>query len=193
MSFIFSWIFVYPARRHTHRWSWQKFNNFFFQILFPFEWICKETRQGERTMTQCIILLLVFLVHRAHDVVFAKPGFDEVPALSLNSFRYSHELHRQYHLDNGIEFVKKQMSKASSLNTNVAKNAILFLGDGMSGELQLDRILFNYLHSLKIDSCLLFSFLSASSCRHSCLCRRGRKIVVIWTIPIRCNVKNLLR
>lgn len=130
-------------------------------------------------MTQCIILLLVFLVHRAHDVVFAKPGFDEVPALSLNSFRYSHELHRQYHLDNGIEFVKKQMSKASSLNTNVAKNAILFLGDGMSGELQLDRILSNYLHSLKIDSYLIFSFLSASSCRHSCLCRRGRKIVVI--------------
>lgn len=111
-------------------------------------------------MSQCISLLLAFLIYRAHDVVFAKPGFDEVPALSLNGFRYSHELHRQYHLDNGIEFVKKQISKASSLNTNVAKNAILFLGDGMSGELQFDLFLANNSHFLNIDSCLLFLYLT---------------------------------
>lgn len=82
-------------------------------------------------MSVCINLLLIFFVSVAHDV-FAKPGFDDPPALTLNSIRYEHERHREYHIKNGVEFVKKQQLKTSSLNTNIAKNTILFLGDGLS-------------------------------------------------------------
>lgn len=84
-------------------------------------------------MSQYIILLFaLFAIYCSQNIVDAKPGFDDVPALSLISFRYSHELHRKYHIDHGMEFVEKQLSKASTLNTNIAKNGILFLGDGMS-------------------------------------------------------------
>lgn len=81
-------------------------------------------------MSVCNNLLIIFFVSAAF--VFAKPGFDEIPALTLNSIRYEHERHREYHIKNGVEFVKKQQLKASSLNTNIAKNVVLFLGDGMS-------------------------------------------------------------
>lgn len=80
-------------------------------------------------MERWIVLLLVYL---AHDVVFAKPGFDKFHSRAVNSYWYYNELHREYHLSNGAEFVQKQKAKTSKLNTNVAKNAILFLGDGMS-------------------------------------------------------------
>lgn len=77
-----------------------------------------------------VFLLLVVIIQR--DAVIAKPGFDGIPELTLNSILYQHETHRDYHLQNGVEFVKKQIVKTSKLNTNVAKNAILFMGDGMS-------------------------------------------------------------
>lgn len=82
-------------------------------------------------MKWCVIFLLVAVVVQREQVV-AKPGFDGIPELTLNSILYQHETHRDYHLKNGVEFVKKQIHKTSELNTNVAKNAILFLGDGMS-------------------------------------------------------------
>lgn len=82
-------------------------------------------------MKWCIIFLLVTVIIW-RDEVFAKPGFDGIPELTLNSILYQHETHRDYHLQNGVEFVHKQILKTSDLNRNVAKNAILFLGDGMS-------------------------------------------------------------
>lgn len=82
-------------------------------------------------MKWCIIFLLVTVVVW-RDEVFAKPGFNGIPELTLNSILYQHETHRDYHLQNGVEFVQKQIVKTSNLNTNIAKNAILFLGDGMS-------------------------------------------------------------
>lgn len=82
-------------------------------------------------MKWCIIFLLVTVVVRRYEV-FAKPGFNGIPELTLNSILYQHETHRDYHLQNGVEFVQKQIVKTSNLNTNIAKNAILFLGDGMS-------------------------------------------------------------
>lgn len=103
-----------------------------FFFLLSLYWLSLKKIERQETMRRCIILLLVVVIYRTVDVVLAKPGFDDSPALSLYSLRYSHELHRQYHIDNGMAFVKKQMSKASALNTNIAKNAILFLGDGMS-------------------------------------------------------------
>lgn len=74
------------------------------------------------------IILSLFFVHRA----VAKPGFDGVPELTLSSLQYQHETHREYHLQKGVEFVQQQILKTSNVNENIAKNAILFLGDGMS-------------------------------------------------------------
>lgn len=71
----------------------------------------------------------MFIVQRE---LFAKPGFDGIPELQLTSILYEKETHREFHIKNGVEFVKKQVSKSSTLNTNVAKNTVLFLGDGMS-------------------------------------------------------------
>lgn len=83
-------------------------------------------------MKWCVIFFLIaFTVQR--DQVWAKPGFNSEPELTLNSILYEHEIHRDYHLKNGVEFVKRQIVKTSEkLNTNVAKNTILFLGDGLS-------------------------------------------------------------
>lgn len=83
-------------------------------------------------MKWCIVLLLAVLSHSGRDFAFAKPGFDFELSVSLNSLRYRNELHQKYHLDNGMKFVEKQKLKTSTVNLNVAKNAILFLGDGMS-------------------------------------------------------------
>lgn len=86
-----------------------------------------------KTMNHWAILVLVFLIHCTHDaVVFAKPSYNFSLPLSVNSLRYSKELNSQYHIKNGVEFVKKQKLKSASLNTNTAKNLVLFLGDGMS-------------------------------------------------------------
>lgn len=83
-------------------------------------------------MKRFVIILLTFFAHCAKDVVIAKPGFDRVPELTLNSILYRHEAHKEYHIKNGIDFVHQQIKKTSQLNRNVAKNTILFLGDGMS-------------------------------------------------------------
>lgn len=77
-----------------------------------------------------VYFMVAVIIQR--DNVVAKPGFNSIPELTLNSILYQHETHREYHLQNGIEFVKKQIVKTSNLNTNVAKNSILFLGDGLS-------------------------------------------------------------
>lgn len=74
------------------------------------------------------IILSLFFVHRA---VIAKPGFDGVPELTLSSLQYQDETHRDYHLKKGVDFVQQQIFKTSQVNENIAKNAILFLGDGM--------------------------------------------------------------
>lgn len=78
---------------------------------------------------KCVVILLVFFVY--HDAI-AKPGFDGVPELTLLSIQYEKETQKEYHLKKGVEFVNQQKLKTSDLNTNVAKNIILFLGDGMS-------------------------------------------------------------
>lgn len=83
-------------------------------------------------MKRIVIILLTFFAHCAIDVVVAKPGFDRLPELTLNSILYRHEAHKEYHIKNGIDFVHQQIQKTSQLNRNVAKNSILFLGDGMS-------------------------------------------------------------
>lgn len=74
------------------------------------------------------IVLSLFFVHRT---VIAKPGFDGVPELTLSSLQYAEETHRDYHLKKGVDFVQQQIFKTSQVNENVAKNTILFLGDGM--------------------------------------------------------------
>lgn len=83
-------------------------------------------------MKRFVFILLTFFAHFAIDVVIAKPGFDRLPELTLNSILYRHESHKEYHIKNGIDFVHQQIQKTSQLNRNVAKNTILFLGDGMS-------------------------------------------------------------
>lgn len=84
-------------------------------------------------MNHCAILTLFFVIHCVHDaVVFAKPSYNFSLPMSVNTLRYSKELNSRYHIENGIEFVKKQKLKSASLNKNTAKNVILFLGDGMS-------------------------------------------------------------
>lgn len=84
-------------------------------------------------MKHRVSLFLVFLLHCTRDaVVSAKPSYNFSLPVSVVSLRYSKELNAQYHIDNGVEFVKQQHIKSTSLNTNTAKNVILFLGDGMS-------------------------------------------------------------
>lgn len=38
----------------------------------------------------------------------------------------------EYYLEMGKAFVQKQLEKKNNLNTNIAKNVVFFLGDGMS-------------------------------------------------------------
>ncbi|XP_031628392.1 membrane-bound alkaline phosphatase-like [Contarinia nasturtii] len=76
-----------------------------------------------------VVLLLLAVVERGIE---AKPGFDRVPEIAVTSYLYHDELHRDYHLKKGVDFVQQQITKTSNLNENVAKNTILFLGDGMS-------------------------------------------------------------
>lgn len=84
-------------------------------------------------MNHSAILFLIFHIICVQDTaVFAKPSYNFPFSLSVNTLRYSKELNSQYHIENGIDFVKKQKLKSASLNTNTAKNIILFLGDGMS-------------------------------------------------------------
>lgn len=82
-------------------------------------------------MNWCVILILLYLAHDA-AIVLAKPSYNFSLPVSVVALRYSKELNSQYHLQNGIEFVKTQKAKSSSLNKNTAKNVLLFLGDGMS-------------------------------------------------------------
>lgn len=51
---------------------------------------------------------------------------------NVNLIRYRHELSKEYHLKKGKEFIDQQKQKKKNLNGNVAKNTIIFLGDGMS-------------------------------------------------------------
>lgn len=52
--------------------------------------------------------------------------------LSDITFDYNHELNNGYHLNAAVEFVKQQKAKAKKLNKNIAKNVIMFVGNGMS-------------------------------------------------------------
>lgn len=61
-----------------------------------------------------------------------KPGFDRHDTISLNSIRYRPELSKEYHLDKAKKFIDEQIKKKRHLNKNIAKNIIIFLGDGMS-------------------------------------------------------------
>lgn len=61
-----------------------------------------------------------------------KPDFNRHEDFSLNSIRYQAELSKEYNLKNGKDFVNKQLKKKNNLTTSVAKNAVLFLGDGLS-------------------------------------------------------------
>lgn len=79
-----------------------------------------------------VVVVVLLVVLGGKRGINAKPGFDKVPELAVNSFLYHDELHRDYHIRKGVEFVHEQVAKTSKLNENVAKNTILFLGDGMS-------------------------------------------------------------
>lgn len=118
---LFSVEFSFIQRQGTHRWPRQetRFN------------LKRNKKLNDVTMKWCAIFLLAAIAVQREQVA-AKPGFQGVPELTLNSILYQHETHRDYHLKNGVEFVNKQIVKTSDLNTNIAKNSILFLGDGMS-------------------------------------------------------------
>lgn len=79
-----------------------------------------------------IIILASLCVIAVQSAVIDKPGFDRFEDISVNAIRYKHELSKGYHFKNGIEFVNQQIQKKQNLNVNVAANAILFLGDGVS-------------------------------------------------------------
>lgn len=79
-----------------------------------------------------IILFFSICLNVLNGANIDKPGFDLYEDLSLNSIRYQRELNQQYHFENAKQFVDQQIKKKQNLNTNVAKNSILFLGDGMS-------------------------------------------------------------
>lgn len=79
-----------------------------------------------------LIITLALCVIAVQSAVIDKPGFDRFEDISVNAIRYKHELSKEYHFKNGIEFVNQQIQKKKNLKFNVAKNAVLFLGDGMS-------------------------------------------------------------
>ena len=72
-------------------------------------------------MDHCSILFIVFLIYFAHNaVVFAKPSYNFSLPLSVNTLHYSNELNSEYHIKNGIEFVRKQWLdhvKSAAINT----------------------------------------------------------------------------
>lgn len=51
---------------------------------------------------------------------------------SVTSINYLGEAGQKSHLTNAIHFVKQQSNKFDAINENIAKNVIMFLGDGMS-------------------------------------------------------------
>lgn len=79
-----------------------------------------------------IVLTNLFDINLINCRVVDKPGFDRHIKISVNGLNHYDELSRLTHLNDAIEFVEQQKVKTSDLNKNTAKNAILFLGDGMS-------------------------------------------------------------
>lgn len=79
-----------------------------------------------------IVLTNLFDINLINCGVVDKPGFDRHIKISVNGLNHYDELSRHTHLNDAIEFVGQQKVKTSDLNKNTAKNAILFLGDGMS-------------------------------------------------------------
>lgn len=75
-----------------------------------------------------IITIASLCAIAVQSAVIDKPGFDRFEDISVNAIRYKHELSKGYHFENGKEFVAQQIHKKQNLNTNIAKNAILFLG-----------------------------------------------------------------
>lgn len=80
-----------------------------------------------------LISLAFAFVHVIECGLVDKPGFDRSgKLLSATAIKYSSEANQHTHLTDAIQFVKQQTQKFEALNENVAKNVILFLGDGMS-------------------------------------------------------------
>lgn len=78
-----------------------------------------------------MILILLLCLNLVQSAIIDKPDFDRHEDLTVNRIRYQKELSKEYHLKKGEEFVEQQLRKKAELNSNVAKNIILFLGDGM--------------------------------------------------------------
>lgn len=79
-----------------------------------------------------IVAVAFAFVHVIECGLVDKPGFDRAAnLLSATAIKYSSESNQQYHLTDAMHFVERQTKKFSTLNENVAKNVILFLGDGM--------------------------------------------------------------
>lgn len=78
-----------------------------------------------------IITLSSLCAIAVQSAVVDKPGFDRFEDISVNAFRYKHELSKGYHFKNGKNFVNQQLKKKNSLNSIVALNTLMFLG-GMS-------------------------------------------------------------
>lgn len=76
------------------------------------------------------VLMFIFLlcINAIMCKEIRKPGFNRFEGYSLNSIRYQTELSKEYHLRNGMDFVAQQLKKKNSLNANIARNTILFLG-----------------------------------------------------------------
>lgn len=79
--------------------------------------------------------------HRFFSVVFAfvhiiecsvihKPAIDR-PSVTLTSIKYGAASDAHVQMNDAINFVHQQQQKFDKLNENIAKNAILFMGDGM--------------------------------------------------------------
>lgn len=79
-----------------------------------------------------VTIVAVAFVHLIAASVIDKPGFDRPALLSATAIRQSTEADQHVHLTAAMQFVDRQSRKFDQLNENVAKNVILFMGDGMS-------------------------------------------------------------
>lgn len=82
-------------------------------------------------MQLCRIITVSFaFVHIIECSVIHQSTIDR-PSLTLNSIKYCAESEANVQLNDAINFVQQQQQKFDNLNENIAKNAILFMGDGM--------------------------------------------------------------
>lgn len=77
-------------------------------------------------LTAASFVLILSIAHAADDGIFKHVH----PKLRASITRNKFEKQSEYHLNAGKQFVGGQLKK--ELKKNVAKNVILFLGDGMS-------------------------------------------------------------